>query len=110
MELSFNEYLNKLQAKINTVKDKNGTVDTAEYFNRFTLDIAGTINRFDQKSITEIAEKWAKDAKDNTLVRFLDEMGKHEQASDFLWDKAREEAKAHQTSQKELDSVRIVSE
>jgi len=83
-DVTFNEYLKKLQAKIKTVEDKNGTKDTAGFLNRFALDIEGTKNRFDQKSIIAIADKWAKDAKDKAIVEILDGMGKHEEASDFF--------------------------
>jgi len=47
-------------------------------------DIEEARKWFDQKSINTVAEKWATDAKEETKVRFLDEMDKHEQASNPL--------------------------
>jgi hypothetical protein len=107
---AFNEYLAKMEPKIAGAKDKNGPIDTAAFLKRLTLNIDETIKLFDQESIVAGAEKWAKDARDKVIVEHLDDMGRHDEASRFLWDIAREEIRERQTASKELDSVHIVSD
>jgi flagellar biosynthesis chaperone FliJ len=107
--LTFNEYLEKMQTKIQSVDNENETINTTDFPNWLTLDIEDTRKRLDHKSIISSAEKWAKDAKDKTTVKFLDEMGKHDDASGFLWNLAREEAKVLKEDQNAFYSVCIES-
>ncbi len=101
----FNDYLKKMVVEF---KIEEREAEEKALFERLTLNIDEERNSIDQKSIVEIAEAKAKEARDSAYIGMLDEMDRHDEATEFLWNQAREELKNHQANQKDLESIRIV--